>query len=94
MAKWICHPEDHRGNHLVPVFRKKFELNHKVRKAVLMLSAHGLFEAQVNGMSVTENRFLPGLTSYYYRIQVHEYDVTALLKEGGNELLVTVGDGW
>ncbi len=94
MAKWICHPEDHKGNHLVPVFRKKFELNHKLRKAVLKLSAHGLYEAQVNGMSVTENRFLPGLTSYYYRIQVHEYDITALLKEGGNELLVTVGDGW
>ncbi|MCI7742011.1 MAG: glycoside hydrolase family 78 protein [Clostridiales bacterium] len=94
MAKWICHPEDDKDNPLVPVFRRRFELHQKVKKAVLRLSAHGLYEANVNGASVTENRFLPGLTSYYYRIQMQEYDITALVKEGGNELLVTVGDGW
>ena len=37
---------------------------------------------------------MPGLTSYYYRIQMQEYDITALLREGSNELCVTVGDGW
>ena len=94
MTKWICHPEDHKENPLVPVFRRRIKLRQKAKKAVLRLSAHGLYEAQVNGVSVTENRFLPGLTSYYYRIQMQEYDITALLKEGGNELLVTVGDGW
>ena len=94
MTKWICHPEDHKDNHLVPVFRRRFELRQKVKKAVLKLSAHGLYEVQVNGMHITENRFMPGLTSYYYRIQMQEYDITALLKGGGNELLVTVGDGW
>ena len=94
MAKWICHPEDDKDNPLVPVFRRRFELHQKAKKAVLRLSAHGLYEANVNGASVTENRFLPGLTSYYYRIQMQEYDITALVKEGGNELLVTVGDGW
>lgn len=82
MAKWICHPEDHKDNHLVPVFRRRFELHQKVQKAVLRLSAHGVYDAQANGRSVTENRFMPGLTSYYYRIQMQEYDVTALLREG------------
>ena len=53
-----------------------------------------LYEVQVNSAGVTENRFMPGLTSYYYRIQTQEYDITALLKEDGNELRVTVGDGW
>lgn len=94
MTKWICHPEDDKDNHLVPVFRRRFELHQKVNKAILRLSAHGLYEAQVNGARVTENRFLPGLTSYYFRIQMQEYDIAALLQEGGNELLVTVGDGW
>ncbi|MCR5005676.1 MAG: glycoside hydrolase family 78 protein, partial [Clostridiales bacterium] len=36
----------------------------------------------------------PGLTSYYYRIQVQEYDVSELIRQGDNELRVTVGDGW
>ena len=94
MANWICHPEDNRNTRLVPVFRRHFEVHKAVENALLRLTAHGIYEAELNGVRVTENKFMPGLTSYYYRIQVQEYDVTALLKEGGNELLVTVGDGW
>ena len=94
MTKWICHPGDNRLTKLVPVFRRRFEVNKDLEKAMLRLTAHGVYEAELNGVSVTENKFMPGLTSYYYRIQVQEYDVTALVKEGGNELLVTVGDGW
>ena len=94
MTKWICHPGDNRLTKLVPVFRRKFEVQKTVGKAVLRLTAHGVYEAELNGVRVTENKFMPGLTSYYYRIQVQEYDVTALLREGDNELRVTVGDGW
>ncbi|MBQ6756925.1 MAG: family 78 glycoside hydrolase catalytic domain [Oscillospiraceae bacterium] len=94
MAKWISHPEDNRETRLVPVFRRGFKVKKGLVSAALRLSAHGIYEAEINGVSVTENRFLPGLTSYYFRIQVQEYDVTALLQEGDNELRVTVGDGW
>ena len=52
MTKWICHPEDHKDNHLVPVFRRRFELHQKVQKAVLRLSAHGVYDAQVNGRNL------------------------------------------
>lgn len=94
MAKWISHPEDNREARLVPVFRRGFKVKNGLVSAALRLSAHGIYEAEINGASVTENRFLPGLTSYYYRIQMQEYDVAALLQEGENELRVTVGDGW
>ena len=94
MAKWICHPEDNRNTRLVPVFRRRFEVHKDWEKATLRLTAHGIYEAEQNGVPVTENKFMPGLTSYYTRIQVQEYDVAALLQEGGNELRVTVGDGW
>ncbi len=94
MAKWICHPGDNRHTKLVPVFRRRFEVHKDCEKATLCLTAHGVYEAELNGVSVTENKFMPGLTSYYYRIQVQKYDVTALLREGDNELRVTVGDGW
>ncbi len=93
-AKWICHPDDGRKTRLVPVFRRVFSVEKPCAKAVLRLSAHGLYSAALNGKPVTENKFTPGLTSYYHRIQVQEYDVIALLREGGNELCVTVGDGW
>ena len=94
MTKWICHPDDNRNTRLVPVFRRRFEVQKDWEKATLRLTAHGIYEAELNGVSVTENKFMPGLTSYYTRIQVQEYDVTSLLREGGNELRVTVGDGW
>lgn len=94
MGKWICHPGDNRLTKLVPVFRRIFEVDKTLEKALLHLTAHGVYEAEINGRRVTENKFMPGLTSYYYRIQVQEYDIADLLHQGSNELRVTVGDGW
>ena len=93
-GKWICYSADHRETRLVPIFRCCFDGTSGLKRAVLRLSAQGIYEAELNGRSVTENRFMPGLTSYYHRIQVQEYDVTSLVRNGGNELCVTVGDGW
>lgn len=93
-GKWICHGGDNRETRLVPVFRRFFDRKDGLNSAKMFLTAHGIYEAEINGQSVTENKFTPGLTSYYFRIQVQEYDVTSLLCEGRNELRVTVGDGW
>ena len=93
-AKWICHPRDGDENRLVPVFRKAFTVKKQIQSAKLSLSAHGLYEAQLNGQAVTDQKFTPGLTSYYHRIQVQTYDVTDLLHEGENVWQTTVGDGW
>ena len=94
MTRWICHPLDNKDSRLVPVFRRKFKVRKAPEKAMLRLTAHGVYEAEINGRSVTKNKLMPGLTSYYTRIQVQEYDVTALLQGDDNELRVTVGDGW
>ncbi len=94
MAHWICHPDDNRETRLVPLFRRTFCIQKAIENAALRLSAHGIYEAELNGRPVTKNRFMPGLTSYYYRIQVQEYDVSDGIHAGENELRVTVGDGW
>lgn len=91
---WISHPGDGRDTRLVPVFRRVFTVQPGLEKAVLRLSAHGLYEAELNGAPVTENKFTPGFTSYYHRIQVQSYEVTSLLCEGENRWQTTVGDGW
>ena len=69
-AKWIRHPLDNDKNRLVPVFRKRFTVGGKLKSATLQLTAHGVYASEINGNYVTENKFTPGLTSYYYRIQV------------------------
>ena len=93
-ANWICHPQDGDGNYLVPVFRKRFYVKNGLQKATLSITAHGVYEAELNGKPVTDHKFTPGLTSYYYRIQVQTYDVTELIREGENLWQTTVGDGW
>ena len=93
-AKWIRHPLDSDENRLVPVFRRCFAVKPGLAEATLRITAHGVYEAELNGKPATDHRFTPGLTSYYHRIQVQAYDVTALLHEGENLWQTTVGDGW
>ena len=93
-TKWICHPLDGYDNHLIPVFHKCFLVKENLAMATLSLSAHGIYEAELNGKLVTNHKFMPGLTSYYHRIQVQTYDVTELLHEGENLWQTTIGDGW
>lgn len=93
-AKWICHPEDGDENRIVPVFRKPFVIHKELLSACLSITAHGLYEAELNGMPLTGDKFTPGFTSYYQRIQVQTYDVTKLLRIGENTWQTTVGDGW
>ncbi|TSD63307.1 Bacterial alpha-L-rhamnosidase [Inquilinus sp. KBS0705] len=77
-----------------PMFRKAFKLEHKVRAAHLYITAHGVYEAQLNGKRIGDDYFAPGWTSYNKRIQYQVYDVTAGLKKGINAIGVTIGDGW
>ncbi len=93
-AKWISHPQDGKDHPIIPVFIKSFEVKKGLLSASLAISAHGIYHTQINGKEVTDHRFTPGFTSYYHRIQVQEYDITALLKEGINIWQTTVGDGW
>jgi len=94
-AKWIQdnYVSDTTGGPS-PMFRKAFKLDHKIRAAHLYITAHGVFEAQINGKRVGNDYFAPGWTSYNKRMQYQVYDVTSLLKRGDNATGVTIGDGW
>ncbi|MDN5287137.1 MAG: alpha-L-rhamnosidase [Mucilaginibacter sp.] len=94
-AKWIQdnYVSDTTGGPS-PMFRKAFKLDHKIRAAHLYITAHGVFEAELNGKRVGNDYFAPGWTSYNKRIQYQVYDVTSSLKKGDNAVGVTIGDGW
>ncbi|PWS31535.1 alpha-L-rhamnosidase [Pedobacter paludis] len=77
-----------------PIFAKKFELVKTIKSARLYITAHGLYEATLNGKRIGNQFFAPGWTSYHKRLQYQTYDVTSLLKTGDNSTFVTVGDGW
>lgn len=90
-AKWI-RPKEEMGD-VCPVFRKQWEQRERPQRAVLYLTALGVYEARINGERISEYVLAPGWTSYEKRLQYQEYEVTKLLGER-NELTVTVGKGW
>jgi alpha-L-rhamnosidase len=77
-----------------PMFRKLFTSSKKIQSATAYITAHGLYEAQINGKRVGDAYLTPGWTSYNKRLQYQVYDVTNLLKQGSNVIGVTLGSGW
>ena len=97
---WKCNwiePEtevDHDARKPAPYLRRSFRVKKGLKQAWIFQTAHGLYEFWVNGMAGTQERFKPGLTSYYHRIQYQMYDITSLLQEEENVWAVMLGDGW
>ena len=76
-----------------PLFRKEFSTNKKIVSATAYITAHGLYEATINGMRIGDAYLTPGWTSYKNRLQYQAYDVTNLIKNGTNAICVTLGNG-
>ena len=66
----------------------------KSGRILLHATALGLYFAEVNGERVGDAYLAPGWTSYKKMLQVQEYDVTDLLREGENEIVFMVSEGW
>jgi alpha-L-rhamnosidase len=94
-AKWIepGFVED-TVNRPSPLMRKVFSAPKKVRSATLSITAHGLYEAQINGKRVGDAYLTPGWTSYNNHLQYQTYDVTSLLIPGQNAIGVSLASGW
>ncbi len=90
-AKWII-PAEEMGSK-APCFAKAFKVDKKLARAILRLTAMGVYEAAINGQPVTDTVLNPGWTSYTKRLQVQTWDVTDLIAVN-NEITVLVGKGW
>jgi alpha-L-rhamnosidase len=94
-AQWISpgFTED-SVNRPSPIFRRQFTTKGRPVHATLYITAHGLYEVQLNGQPVSDARFTPGYTEYDHRFQYQAYDVTTLIHPGSNLTIITLGDGW
>jgi len=93
-ADWIQPADDDSIVRPSPLLRKKFSSVKKVRTATAYITAHGLYEAFINGQRVGDAFLTPGWTSYNKRLQYQVYDVANLLKTGDNAIGVMLGSGW
>jgi alpha-L-rhamnosidase len=93
-ARFISPRELGRLGGPAPVLQSAFDLPGGVVWARLYATAHGLYEATLNGRRVGDQVLAPGWTSYSHRLRYQTYDVTDLVREGGNDLEVLLGNGW
>ncbi|WP_430332906.1 family 78 glycoside hydrolase catalytic domain [Rhodococcus sp. ACT016] len=83
--------KDHRRP---PLVRNEFVVDGEVLTARLYATAHGLFEAEINGRRVGDDALAPGWTVYPERLRYSTYDVTDHLRAGQNAIGAYLGDGW
>ena len=93
-AKWIEPGYKEEEGFAAPLMRKEFVSSKKIKSATAYITAHGLYEAQINGTRAGDAYLAPGWTSYNKHLQYQCYDVTKQLKNGSNAIAVTLGDGW
>jgi alpha-L-rhamnosidase len=77
-----------------PLLRREFDVHVGVSKARLYVTALGVYEAQLNGVTVGDHVLDPGWTSYNHRLCYQTFDVTGLLQVGRNAIGAMLGDGW
>lgn len=90
-AKWI----GQKSEQPTPIYlRVEQKLTKKVRRATAYITAHGIYEAFINGNRVGDKQLTPGWTSYNKELQYQAFDVTPILKSGDNAVAVVVTPGW
>lgn len=95
-AKWITgnYHVDKKQRYPADCFKKVFPAQKEVKRARLYITACGLYEARLGSHRVGDFVLAPGVTDYRKRVQYQSYDVTALLRNGQNELTIQLADGW
>ncbi|MEN0022831.1 MAG: glycoside hydrolase family 78 protein [Microbacterium sp.] len=83
-----------RDDRRASLVRRGFAVRPGLVRARLYATAHGLYQAEINGARVGTDVLSPGWTVYRERLRYYTYDVTDLLREGENAIGAWLGDGW
>ncbi|WP_448719580.1 family 78 glycoside hydrolase catalytic domain [Microbacterium natoriense] len=96
-GEWVAEPVGlaHAEREAQPAeLRTTFTLDRAVERALLFWTALGVAEPAVNGRPVSDEVLAPGWTAYRDRLVHETVDVTALLRQGENELSATIAGAW
>lgn len=65
-----------------------------IDNATITATARGIYDVYVNGKRVTDDYFYPGSTQYNKTHLYHTFDVKPFLRQGRNEVLARLAEGW
>ena len=88
---WV---EDNSHEQPCPLLRHEFDIRANVVRARLYVTALGVYETYLNGVTIGDHVLAPGWTTYHHRLRYQTFDVTGLMREGRNALGAVLGDGW
>jgi hypothetical protein len=91
-AQWIGVPSAVTPSASIQ-FRKEFELNKEIKRAVVAVCGLGHYELRLNGQKVGDQVLDPGWTNYRKTCLYTMYDVTSQLTRGRNALGIMLGNG-
>ena len=93
---FICASEEKNEyeNHLcAPFFRKIFTLNHK-KNTSLLICGLGFYRALLNGKEITKGKLAPYTSNTDEAVYYDSYRLDKCVKNGRNELIVLLGNGF
>ncbi len=73
--------------------RREFIVKPGLERAVIHVAGLGQYELSVNGKKVGDALFSPGWTDYHKTVLYDTYDITAMVRKGGNALGLFLGNG-
>jgi alpha-L-rhamnosidase len=79
---------------VLPLMRKSFSINKKIKQATAFISGLGHFEMSINGNKVGDHFLDPGWTNYTKQALYVSFDVTKQLITGNNAIGVMLGNGF
>ena len=95
VARWGQGPwsnADASGPHPpLPIFRKRFQVEKKVRRALVHVSGLGHYELAVNGKPVGDRLLDPAWSKYEKTVYYNTFDITDLVTSGPNAIGVLLG---
>lgn len=101
-AKWIdpeivpCNMKCRRASYLMKKFTLSVKQVEEAKKfgAYVYATCHGIMNIQINGIEITNRQFMPGTQQYDKRLMIETIEIASFLREGENQILVSLGDGW
>jgi predicted GH43/DUF377 family glycosyl hydrolase len=88
-AKWIVAPWVSESL----LLRREFDVKPGLKRAIAHVCGLGQFEMSLNGQKSGDGLLAPGWSKYNRTALYETHDVTPLLREGGNAIGLTLGDG-
>lgn len=77
-----------------PLFWKRFQWDRRGRMAFLHVNSLGYHEIYLNGKKIGDAVLTPAVSQFEKRSLSMTYDITNLLREGENDLVIWLGKGW